>query len=257
MAASRIQPTPISILLRLYPRSWRARYADELVALLADTGLTPTIVLDVVLGALDARWSGDYPDNAGEDRKVRRPMVDRLAALLTAAGGAFFTILMVLAMSAPPPETSTLYTAWLLGIPVAMAALALGIAGLSLGWLRDDPIERMLGLATSGFAGGILIAILFLFFVGDAGYDAAMFVFPGFAVATGLVGLRIALSRRDRLPGGVLLAAGAIATSTWVGAVLTNGSPEVTALSFGIVTVAWGLVGLARLRSGSPIAATA
>lgn len=38
-------------LLSLYPRTWRERYGEELLALLADTGLTPRIMLDVVAGA--------------------------------------------------------------------------------------------------------------------------------------------------------------------------------------------------------------
>lgn len=42
-------------LLRLYPAAWRDRYADEFAALLDDCPSSPALVLDVVLGALDAR----------------------------------------------------------------------------------------------------------------------------------------------------------------------------------------------------------
>src|SRR5689334_471332 len=35
------------VLLRLYPGAWRARYGDELVALVDDTGLTPRVAVDL------------------------------------------------------------------------------------------------------------------------------------------------------------------------------------------------------------------
>lgn len=38
-------------LLRLYPRAWRERYGDELVALLDESGITPVRVLDIVRAA--------------------------------------------------------------------------------------------------------------------------------------------------------------------------------------------------------------
>ena len=38
-------------LLRLYPRTWRARYGDELLALLADQGLSTRAAIDIVAAA--------------------------------------------------------------------------------------------------------------------------------------------------------------------------------------------------------------
>src|SRR3954454_2470614 len=34
-------------LLRLYPGAWRARYGEELAALVDDTGLTPRVAIDL------------------------------------------------------------------------------------------------------------------------------------------------------------------------------------------------------------------
>ena len=45
----------INWLLRLYPRSWCERYADEFSALLAEYPVTLLTLLDIMLGALDAR----------------------------------------------------------------------------------------------------------------------------------------------------------------------------------------------------------
>jgi hypothetical protein len=41
-------------LVRRYPSVWRARYADELLAWVAERGLGALVALDLVLGALDA-----------------------------------------------------------------------------------------------------------------------------------------------------------------------------------------------------------
>lgn len=40
--------------LRLYPRSWRERYGDELAALVGDRSLTLREVVDLISGAVDA-----------------------------------------------------------------------------------------------------------------------------------------------------------------------------------------------------------
>jgi hypothetical protein len=50
---ARIKP---ATLLGLYPRSWRARYGDEFVALLEKEGTGPRVVINVMAGALDA-WT--------------------------------------------------------------------------------------------------------------------------------------------------------------------------------------------------------
>jgi hypothetical protein len=42
-------------LLRLYPRAWRARYGDEFLALVADTGLSWRTLADVSSAALVER----------------------------------------------------------------------------------------------------------------------------------------------------------------------------------------------------------
>ena len=44
----------MSWLLWLYPRRWRRRYADEFLALMEARPLSPSVVLDVLRGALDA-----------------------------------------------------------------------------------------------------------------------------------------------------------------------------------------------------------
>jgi hypothetical protein len=42
----------VNLLLRLYPRAWRERYGDELLALLSETPVTPAIATDLLVGAV-------------------------------------------------------------------------------------------------------------------------------------------------------------------------------------------------------------
>ena len=46
----------MSVLLRLYPRAWRERYGEEFSELLASRRLSIQLVVDVLAGALDARF---------------------------------------------------------------------------------------------------------------------------------------------------------------------------------------------------------
>jgi hypothetical protein len=59
MSATRTTHATHRWLLRLYPRDWRERYEDEYAALLEECALTPLTILDVGLGALDARLHAD------------------------------------------------------------------------------------------------------------------------------------------------------------------------------------------------------
>lgn len=55
------------LIVRAYPRWWRTRYGDEFSALLDDHGVSTRSVVDIALGALDARVSGD-PSTSRETR---------------------------------------------------------------------------------------------------------------------------------------------------------------------------------------------
>jgi hypothetical protein len=83
--------TRLSWLLRLYPRAWRRRYADEFADLLATEHPTPRLVLDLALGALDAHVC---PQLAGGRREAGgiaglccrlSPSASRLRAMIALA----------------------------------------------------------------------------------------------------------------------------------------------------------------------------
>jgi hypothetical protein len=56
-----VSPERARWLLRLYPPAWRARYEEELLALLEDTPLTARAAIDLLLGALDAHARPQIP----------------------------------------------------------------------------------------------------------------------------------------------------------------------------------------------------
>ncbi len=45
-------------LVRLYPPAWRERYEDEFLAVLEERRITPSVVLDICRGAVDAWLRG-------------------------------------------------------------------------------------------------------------------------------------------------------------------------------------------------------
>lgn len=74
--AGRPRTTLAGWLVRLYPSAWRARYADELLAWIAEGGLGPLVALDLARGALDANL---HP-NLAAGRRIAMP--DRLRGLV-------------------------------------------------------------------------------------------------------------------------------------------------------------------------------
>jgi hypothetical protein len=70
----------IRILVRLYPRPWRERYAEEFTALLEDEGVGPQVVVDVVFHALRSRL------------ELRRSLVRSLVAAAIAAGVEWYAV---------------------------------------------------------------------------------------------------------------------------------------------------------------------
>jgi len=53
-------------LLRLYPRAWRRRYEDELAVLLEQHPISLPVILDIILGAIDAHLWPRVPAASGE-----------------------------------------------------------------------------------------------------------------------------------------------------------------------------------------------
>lgn len=63
-------------LLRLYPRAWRERYGEEMTELLSRARWSPSLVIDLVAGAIDARMNpqikAERPDAAEDPIMIAR-----------------------------------------------------------------------------------------------------------------------------------------------------------------------------------------
>ncbi len=134
------------MLVRAYPRSWRERYGDEVLAWVEEGGLGPARALNLLRGALDARL---HPELVGEGsiRMVERLRGSVLGVLVAVAVLWFAGTLALLAWRAPstPPPTGRMSSAaevsgWLaslllaatVGVPATVTAVRRSELGLGL-----------------------------------------------------------------------------------------------------------------------------
>jgi hypothetical protein len=118
------------LLLRLYPAAWRARYEDEFRAVLEERPLSPFDVLDILLGAIDARLR---PRSLAIELAPRRnpPMNARVAGLAAIAGGALIIIALPIAwlQANIPGEIATVVQIVIfLGVEVALLVALIGLS---------------------------------------------------------------------------------------------------------------------------------
>lgn len=124
----------VGLLLRLYPAAWRARYQDELEAVMEQHTITFATIIDLLWGALDARL-----DPAFTSERMFRPMsrlrASAVALFLTFAAfflgyGAFTRLtdprVPFLAAAQTHPELTTALNVIVVATEVGLLALALG-----------------------------------------------------------------------------------------------------------------------------------
>lgn len=63
------------VLLALYPGAWRRRYGREFAAMLDAHALSPGLIFDIVLGAIDAHLDPQVAEDAEEPLRRRRKEV--------------------------------------------------------------------------------------------------------------------------------------------------------------------------------------
>ena len=138
-------------LLRLYPPAWRDRYGEEFAALLAETRLSPFVVCDVVIGALDAHV---HPELA-PGRVLS--MVSRLRTSAVTIFCAYIAFVLAgLALNGASDDTHfsrilasrpELAAPWyfLMGASV-LSLLAVVVGGVPIAWAvwRNSPEQRRL-----------------------------------------------------------------------------------------------------------------
>jgi hypothetical protein len=149
----------MSRLLALYPKAWRDRYGDELVAVLELRPLTARDRLDLLRGAFDAHLHPELVDPAA--RVNERPetpsegfTMPRRLGIATLVGAVAWIAVWIVQSLGPivvEPDGTT-YRDGAAGLPVLLAAAALLVAGL-IGQLMVMPPSARLAKA------GALIAI--------------------------------------------------------------------------------------------------
>jgi len=126
----------INLILRLYPARWRARYGDEFAAVLEERPLGPFDVADIVLGALDAHLHLRGLGAASQHAKGFA-MSLRIGGYAAIVGAAL--IGLVIALTGAFSRTAGSESAAPIALLVALAALLVGLAGMSAFQARSDP----------------------------------------------------------------------------------------------------------------------
>ncbi len=124
----------IALLLRLYPARWRARYGDEFAAVLDERPLGPFDVADVLLGALDAHLHLRGLGAASQHAKGF-PMSLRIGGYAAVLGAALIGLVIVLTGGLTEGSKDAAAILLLVGL----AALLVGLAGMSAYQARSDP----------------------------------------------------------------------------------------------------------------------
>jgi len=125
----------VKLLLRLFPAAWRARYEDEFLALLEERPLSPFDVVDIALGALDARLR---PRSLAIDLTPRRtpPMNARIAGYAAVASGVLMLLAIGLGVLLPSLGGQHLVVIY----PLAAVSLLVALVGLSAVQGRRRPV---------------------------------------------------------------------------------------------------------------------
>lgn len=245
----------VPILLRLYPRGWRARYEGELLALLEERALTPSAVPDIVLAALDAWLSGEYPSAPDGGRKARRPMPAHAAPLALVAGGILVTASLFLGSSLGGDNWEFPASLLLLGFPIGFGILAGGIAGWTVGDRHADRALRGLGILAATLGAAVAAAMLGLVFLGDGWWYVWSGLYVAFTFASGGLGVRLAMVDRSRLvPAAILVGGifvGLLEVAVFAGLVLPDGVQLLLLLPL----AGWVVLGLAELTRDRAAAA--
>ena len=175
----------MSALVRLYPKAWRARYGREFEALLVERPPSGRDILDIVVGAVDARLA---PQVAAEQVVRRTPISARLAGGAAMAGGLTWCLTLLAAGVLEQDADITL--------PIA-ASLGLMLLSLPGSYVRS--YARPIALACAA------LAISVVLWVGQILPWGAWLLIPTFLVlgvlgpgALALAAARARLTARDR-----------------------------------------------------------
>ena len=231
----------MTTLLRLYPRPWRERYGDELLALLADRPTTFIDRLDLIRGAVDARLHPELVEPAAHPRGTL--MDSRLPGIAAIAAGTLWLVDVAIGAIIGTMEGSLIeaIAPILLYVVVALMLLAaIGpflvpyarrvwavLAAIALAWLFAIGVQWPLSVYLVFVVLGVIAACLLWL----ASYRA------GLGNTVGLLIIVVGVV----LPLGLLFA-------DFAGPFTQTGTRDWAALLLAPFGVAWLLVGAIMLR---------
>jgi hypothetical protein len=250
-----------TLLLALYPASWRTRYGEEFELILSDRTLGPFDVADVLLGALDAHLHLRGLGAASQHAKGFA-MSLRIGGWAAIAGGLLWFIGLAVASANGSGDDAI----WSLFTLTGTAALLVALVGLSAFQARRNP--RLVWAAFIVPAVGAVVSIVGLIamavvgdhpFLGDLSpwYVWIYGVLTMF-IGSGLFGIATLRARTLSRAGAVLLAVSSFVVLP-VAAGITGGivSEQVlmvaTVLSFLAFAGGWVVLGVSALRTGRPV----
>ena len=216
----------ITLLLRLYPARWRARYGDEFGLVLAERPLGPFDIADVLLGALDAHLHLRDLGAAASDGKGFA-MTLRIGGYAAILGG----LMWFTALGANAINDGGEQGAFWIGLVLVVATITTLIALIGLSAFQARRFPALVWAAFIIPATGAVVALLGVVAMAVTGDSdqAIVWDLSGWAIASlGLIAL---------LAGSVLFA-----LATWRTRSLSRAAAALLAL--GAIIVVPGLGGL-------------
>lgn len=254
------------MLLALYPRPWRLRYAAEFAALLDEQRLSFGLVLDVVLGAIDAHLDPQLADEG--ETSLRRRMKEvvmkslRSSTALTKTVAAAAATVGGLILVGVTAATATRPEGWSgghrqtddLGPYVLVCAVFIAIAAAAL--FRSGLTRGTSGLVGAGLSGigatAVLVVTAYAAATGGLGSVWWVFFLGFLLVVAGSVMTGAALAAARTIPAPIAYTL--IATALAFVFFNTEDARAWFGVPFGL---AWSWVGLTvLLRSRAPAALT-
>lgn len=209
------------ILLYCYPRAWRARYGEELLAMLEERPMTPADVLGTIGGALDAHLHPQFGTSGMVDadklahlvRSLRLSLLSLFCAYISfiIAGLAFWKLTEDRAFMLAASTHKLVGGAFTLvqfGSLVALGAILLGGFPILCAVVKDAVSRKRFGSL-------LLLSVPILAFFALRLSIAYLLILPQHAGRTGLFGLLLILAvsstasvciavARSRIPSGLL-----------------------------------------------------
>lgn len=251
----------ITLLLRLYPARWRARYGDEFAVLLGERPLGPFDVADVLLGALDAHL---HLRGLGAASQHGRgfAMSLRIGGWAAIAG----SVLWLVGLAASSADGSDEVSPWLALLLAGTALLLIALVGLSAFQAREYP-----GLVWAAFlvpAAGTVVSIIGIagmWLVGDtlwvsgpSTWETWMIGMIALLGGSGLFAIATWLTTSLSRAGTILLGVAAAVMVLALAGSLSGGIGDDVGFPLFLAGIAvfaggWILLGVSALRAGRPV----